>query len=106
MLYELAENCEVGNKRDEDIRGRLVMDIRDKELSQKFQLTAYLTLAQVIQQVCQQEEVAKQMSLQTDPSELQVANVSTDKWGSVGTSVSHNNTERSHRVYGTVSVSG
>ena len=79
VLYELAENCEFGDKRDEHIRDRLVVGIRDKELSQKFQLTADLTLAQVIQQVRQQEEVAKQVSLQTNPLELQVANVNFDR---------------------------
>uniref|UniRef100_A0AAV2LWA8 Retrotransposon gag domain-containing protein n=1 Tax=Knipowitschia caucasica TaxID=637954 RepID=A0AAV2LWA8_KNICA len=55
VLYELAENCDFSDKRDEHIRDRLVVGIKDKELSLKLQLTADLTLAHVIQQ----EDVAK-----------------------------------------------
>lgn len=80
VLYELAENCDFGDKRDEHIRDRLVLGIRDKELSQKLQLTADLTLAHVIQQVRQSEEVVKQISLQASgpPPEVHVASVSSD----------------------------
>lgn len=49
--YELAEHCKFGDERDEHIRDPLVVGIRDKELSRRFQLMADLTLAQVIEQV-------------------------------------------------------
>lgn len=64
-LFELAENCDFGAKRDEDIRDCLVVGITDKELSQKLQLMPTLTLAQAIQQVRHSEDVARQISLQT-----------------------------------------
>ncbi|CAL9703981.1 unnamed protein product [Knipowitschia caucasica] len=35
VLYEVAEHCEFGDKRDEHIRDRLVVGIQDKELSRK-----------------------------------------------------------------------
>lgn len=74
-LYELSEHCEFGDKRDEHIRDRLVVGIQDKELSRRFQLKANLTLAQVIEQVRQAEELTKQVSLQTNHPEAQLANV-------------------------------
>ena len=42
-LHELAENCDFGNK-SEQIRDRVVIGIRDKELSEKLQLLPDLTL--------------------------------------------------------------
>ena len=65
-LYELAEHCDFENKRDEHIRDRLVVGIRDKELSRRFQLVggADLTLAKVIAETRQAEEITKQVNLQ------------------------------------------
>ena len=37
-LYELSEHCEFGANREEIIRDRIVVGIRDKELSLKLQL--------------------------------------------------------------------
>uniref|UniRef100_A0A3B4U8Y0 ribonuclease H n=1 Tax=Seriola dumerili TaxID=41447 RepID=A0A3B4U8Y0_SERDU len=74
-LYELAEYCEFGDKRDEHLRDRLVVGIIDKELSRRFQLMANLTLAQVIEQVRQAEEITKQVSLQSNQPEARPANV-------------------------------
>ncbi|KAL6482004.1 hypothetical protein MHYP_G00100840 [Metynnis hypsauchen] len=73
VLYELAEYCEFGDKRDEHIRDRLVVGIQD--LSRKFQLKVDLTLAEVIDQARQAEEITKQISLQSNPPEAQYANV-------------------------------
>ena len=42
-LHELAENCDFGNK-SEQIRDRVVIGIRNKELSEKLQLLPDLTL--------------------------------------------------------------
>lgn len=44
-----TKNCEFDDDRDEHVRKRLVVEIRDKELPQKFQLTTNLLLAKVIQ---------------------------------------------------------
>ena len=43
-LYELAETCEFGNSKQEQRRDRLVIGILDKELSQRLQMKAQLTL--------------------------------------------------------------
>lgn len=74
-LYELAEHCDFGVKRDEHIRDRLVVGIKDKELSRRFQLMADLTLAQVVEQVRQAEEIARQVSLQSNQLKAQLASV-------------------------------
>lgn len=63
-LYELAEHCEFGGNRDENIRDRIVVGILDKEVSRKLQLTKNLTLALTIETVRQSEEVASQVSMQ------------------------------------------
>ncbi|XP_033991872.1 uncharacterized protein K02A2.6-like [Trematomus bernacchii] len=65
-LYDLSEHCEFGASRDENIRDRIVVGIRDKELSRRLQLTADLTLALTTRTVRQSEEVAAQVSLQED----------------------------------------
>ncbi|KAL3046446.1 hypothetical protein OYC64_004447 [Pagothenia borchgrevinki] len=64
--YDLSEHCEFGASRDENIRDRIVVGIRDRELSRRLQLTADLTLALTIRTVRQSEEVAAQVSLQED----------------------------------------
>ena len=43
-LYNLAENCNYGDMKEEMIRIRLVVGIRDNALSEKIQLDAKLTL--------------------------------------------------------------
>ena len=37
-LYELVKTCEYGDMRDETLKDRLVVGIKDKELSEKLQL--------------------------------------------------------------------
>uniref|UniRef100_H3BG27 Gypsy retrotransposon integrase-like protein 1 n=1 Tax=Latimeria chalumnae TaxID=7897 RepID=H3BG27_LATCH len=59
-LYELAESCEFGNTKNEQIRDRLVIGILDKELSQKLQLEPELTLEKAIQTACHSELVKGQ----------------------------------------------
>lgn len=51
IMYKVKENYGFGDKRDKHICDGLVVGIRDEEVSQKFQLTADFTLAQIIQQV-------------------------------------------------------
>ena len=43
-LYELAEHCEFGTQRDEQIRDRIVIGSLDKSLSQKLQMKSDLNL--------------------------------------------------------------
>ncbi|XP_042071854.1 uncharacterized protein K02A2.6-like [Haplochromis burtoni] len=65
-LYDLSEHCEFGACKEENIRDRIVVGIRDKDLSRRLQLMKDLTLAQTTQIVRQSEEVAAQVSLQGD----------------------------------------
>ncbi|GBN33421.1 hypothetical protein AVEN_158696-1 [Araneus ventricosus] len=59
-LYILTEHCEYGVLRDELIRDRIVVGIRDKNLSEKLQLDADLTLTKVIERVRLSEVVKEQ----------------------------------------------
>ena len=43
-LYSLADNCQYGNLKEEMIRDRLVVGIRDSALSERFQMDSELTL--------------------------------------------------------------
>ena len=49
-LYRLAENCDYGELKNEMIRDRLVVGIRDAVLSQQLQLDAELTAKKKIRQ--------------------------------------------------------
>ena len=55
-LYSLAENCEYGDLRDEMIRDRIVVGIRDRALSERPQLDPDLTLEKAKTQVRQRHE--------------------------------------------------
>ncbi|GBL76715.1 Retrovirus-related Pol polyprotein from transposon 17.6 [Araneus ventricosus] len=59
-LYTLSEHCEYGVLHDELIRDRIVVGIRDKNLSEKLQLDADLTLTKVIERVRLSEVVKEQ----------------------------------------------
>ncbi|XP_057686294.1 uncharacterized protein LOC130912315 isoform X2 [Corythoichthys intestinalis] len=56
-LHEISKHCDFGAARDEHIRDRIVVGIRDKELSRMLQLMSDLTLALTIQTVRLSEEV-------------------------------------------------
>ncbi|GBL92551.1 hypothetical protein AVEN_123742-1 [Araneus ventricosus] len=58
-LYTLAEHCEYGVLHDELIQDSIVVGIRDKNLSEKLQLDADITLTKVIERV-QLSEVVKE----------------------------------------------
>lgn len=62
-MYDLSEHCEFGACKEENIRDRIVVGIRNKDLSRRLQLMKDLTLAQMNQIVRQSEEVAAQVSL-------------------------------------------
>ena len=52
-LYRLAEICDYGALRDEMIRDRLLVGIRDTALSQQLQLDAELTLEKAKKRIWQ-----------------------------------------------------
>lgn len=62
-LYSLAAHCEYRDLHDELIRDRIVVGIRDANLSEKLQLDANLTLEKAVSQVRQSESVKRQQSL-------------------------------------------
>ena len=55
-LYELAERTKFHDK-DEAIRDRLVLGVMGKELSEKLQLTSYLTLKKATERARQSDQV-------------------------------------------------
>ena len=59
-LHNLAEHCNFGVLREELIRDRIVVGIRDKALSEKLQLEADLTLEKAMNFARQNETVRKQ----------------------------------------------
>ena len=59
-LYCLSENCQYGDLRDEMIRDRIVVGLRDSSLSEKLQLEADLTLEKAVATARQRESVKKQ----------------------------------------------
>ena len=61
-LYELVEKCDYGELKDELLRDRIVVGIRDVALSEKLQLDATLTLEKAKQKVRQREAVKEQSS--------------------------------------------
>ena len=59
-LYRLAESCDYGDLKDEMIRDRLVVVVRDAVLSQQLQLDADLTLETAKKKIRQREAVGEQ----------------------------------------------
>ena len=59
-LYRLSEHCRYGDLRDELIRDRIVVGLRDSTLSEKLQLNPNLTLEAAITAARQREQVKKQ----------------------------------------------
>ncbi len=59
-LYELAEFCEFGATKDEQIRDRIVIGIADSNVSEKLQLEPDLTLEKAIQISRQSEQIKTQ----------------------------------------------
>ena len=47
-LFDLAENCDYGNLKDELIRNRLIVGIVDSSLSERLQMDSELTLAKAM----------------------------------------------------------
>ena len=62
-LYSLAEHCNYGNLREEMIRDRIVVGVRDSTLSLKLQLKETLTLDEAVTQAREAEMIKKQQPL-------------------------------------------
>ena len=60
VLYSLADNCDYGEFRDQMIRDRLVVRIRDNSLSERLQMDAELTLEKAMKTIRQREAVHEQ----------------------------------------------
>ena len=69
-FYELAERFEFGERRDEQIRNRIVIGILDKSLSQKLHMKFDLNLDTAIRMVRQSELVKFQVAGQSDDKHL------------------------------------
>lgn len=67
-MYRLVESCEYGAMKDEMIRDRLVVGIRDTQLSQQLQLDAGLTLETAKKKIRQREAVGQQQKELKDGS--------------------------------------
>lgn len=59
-LYGLVESCEYGALKEEMLRDRLVVGIRDSTVSQKLQMNAKLTLEEAKKEIRQREAVREQ----------------------------------------------
>ena len=69
VLYELVKNCNYGEFRDDLLRDRLVVGIKDTALSEKLQMDAKLTLEDAKKIIRQKEAVREQhLQLQADGS--------------------------------------
>ena len=75
-LHCLAEHCEFGVLKNELIRDRIVVGLKDKKLSEKLQLDSKLTLQNAVTQARQSETVKKQQDIlqgtQPDPPSANV----------------------------------
>lgn len=75
-LYCLAEYCEFGTLRDDLIRDRIVVGIKDRKLSEQLQLDPKLTLEKAITKTKQSETVKKQLTflqeIKSDPPPAKV----------------------------------
>ena len=93
-LYELSEHADFPNRREESIRDRLVLGVRDRELWEKLQLQANLTLKDAVQQARQFELVKHQLSEQRYDSSTSVDAVTHRPSGSSAPRQGHNHGPR------------
>ena len=69
-LYTLAEHCKFGTLKNELIRDRIVVGLRDARIAEKLQLDAELTLEKAINQARQSESIKKQQSVVRPKSDI------------------------------------
>ncbi|UYV82809.1 hypothetical protein LAZ67_22000949 [Cordylochernes scorpioides] len=63
VLHKMAENCSYGSLKEEMIRDRIVLGVKNLQLSEKLQLEPNLTLERAIQAACQTECVKQQQTI-------------------------------------------
>ncbi|UYV63189.1 hypothetical protein LAZ67_2003384 [Cordylochernes scorpioides] len=78
-LYSLAESCEYATLHDEMIRNRIVVGVRDKNLSERYQLDESFTLEKAVKTVRQFEAVRKQQDDLKNPYNSKVNQIKTAK---------------------------
>ncbi len=61
-VHKLAENCGFGMLKEELIRDRIIVGIKDKKLSEQLQMDSELSFAKAIQKVRQSKTVRKQQT--------------------------------------------
>ncbi|UYV79648.1 K02A2.6-like, partial [Cordylochernes scorpioides] len=74
VLHKMAENCNYGSLKEEMIRDRIVVGVKNLQLSEKLQLEPNLTLERAIQAACQTECVKQQQTILRSTT-TQAANV-------------------------------
>ena len=67
-LYELAENCDFADARDEQIRDRIVIGLLDKNVSQSLQMKSGLNLQTAVE-LARQAELVKSQSTERESLE-------------------------------------
>jgi hypothetical protein len=82
-LFNLAEHCNFGVLREELIRDRIVVGIRDKALSEKLQLEADLTLEKAVNFARQKENVRKQQGFLRGDGKQQIDYVTVGKFAKI-----------------------
>ena len=75
----MADNCEFGAMRSEMIRDRLVIGIRDKQLSERLQTEPELTLTKAERFIRQRAAVTQQQQLLKSPADAQLQLASMSK---------------------------
>ena len=77
-LFHLVDSCNYGNLKDEMLRDRLLVGIRDSVLSQRLQMDPELTLAKAMKLVRQSEAVKQHTSqLQSNPNTQPIVDMAT-----------------------------
>lgn len=79
QLYKLAEHCDFGQTKDEQIRDRIVIGIADGEVSQKLQLEPDLTLEKAIS-IARHSELVKTQNASVRATNVEVDAVNARKF--------------------------
>ena len=98
-LYRLVEHCKYGDLQDELVRDRIVVGLRDSELSEKLQLTSGLTLEAAVTRARQSESVKTQQKVVRD--EVNIDQFHSRPGASVGRGHSKPSTSKRRKPSGT-----